>query len=68
MARQRPCPVSLCQRNISIVSKFGVCAVHDDLFRGITYYLKQAERQAQLAVRKGIRQGERVRPSGIILP
>lgn len=68
MARQNPCPVPGCARNISITSKFGVCAVHEDLFKGITYYLQQAQRQAQQTVRKGARPGERRTPSGIYLP
>ncbi len=68
MARQNPCPVPGCQRNISITSKYGVCAVHSDLFEGITYYLQQAQREVNQTRKKGGRPGERVTPSGLILP
>jgi len=66
--RQLPCPAPGCQRNISITSKYGVCAHHNDLFVAITYYLQQAQKQAGQSTRKGGRPGERVSPGGLILP
>jgi len=68
MAKQNPCPVPGCQRNKSLTSKFGVCAVHDSQFAGITFYLQQAQKQAQQATRKGFRPGDRVSPGGLIIP
>ena len=72
MPRQNPCPVPGCARSISVTSRFGVCAVHDDQFRGISYYMQQAQkelvRQQKLAMKKGARPGERVSPGGIIIP
>ena len=68
MAKQFPCPVPGCLRNRSVVSKYGVCAVHDDLFRGITYYLQQAQKEVAQTKRKGGRPGDKVTQSGIILP
>ena len=68
MARQNPCPVPSCQRNRSITSKFGVCAYHDDMFKAMTYYLQQVNKQVAQAKRKGVRPGERVSEHGLILP
>ena len=68
MARQNPCPVPGCGRNISITSRFGVCSVHDFQFEGIEYYLRQAQREVNQARKKGGRPGERVTPGGLILP
>ena len=68
MAKQYPCPVPGCPRNRRMTSGFGVCAVHDDLFRGITYYMQQAQKELAQAQRKGQRPGEKVTQSGLILP
>ena len=72
MARQFPCPVPGCQRNRLQTSGYGVCAVHHDQFEGITYYMNQAqagfEQKQRKAARKGVRPGEKVTESGIILP
>lgn len=68
MAKYNPCPVPSCQRSISITSRYGVCNVHNDLFEGITYYLKQAQKEVNQAKEKGGGPGERVTPSGLILP
>ena len=66
--KQNPCPVPGCQRNISITSKFGVCAVHNEIFVAITYYLMRAQQEANVARKGGVRPGERVLPGGFILP
>lgn len=68
MARQNPCPVPSCPRNISVTSKYGVCNVHNEMFVAITFYLQQAQKQLGQAQRKGARPGERVTESGLILP
>lgn len=68
MARQNPCPVPSCQRNMSVTSRYGVCNVHNDLFEGITYFLQQAQKQAAQAQAKGGRPGEKRTESGLILP
>lgn len=72
MARQNPCPVPGCQRNRLITSKYGVCAVHNDQFEGITYYMSQMRaglaQDQKAAARKGARPGDKVTPSGIFLP
>lgn len=66
--KYNPCPVPGCQRSISITSKYGVCAVHNDLFEGITFYLKRARQEMEAGQKKGVRPGERVTPHGLILP
>jgi len=66
--KYNPCPVPSCQRAISITSQFGVCSVHDDLFQGITYYLKQAQKEVNQTRKAGVRPGERKTPGGLILP
>lgn len=66
--KNNPCPVPGCQRNCSPTSHYGVCAVHNDQFEGITYYLKQGQRQVGQAQRKGARPGEKKTPSGLYLP
>lgn len=66
--RQNPCPVPGCPRNRIVTSKYGVCAVHNDQFEGITYYLQQAQKGQQQAQRKGAKPGERMTPSGLYLP
>ncbi len=66
--RQNPCPVPGCQRNRSVTSKYGVCAVHNDQFEGITYYMKRSQAEVGQAQMKGARPGEKVSPGGIILP
>ena len=67
-----PCPVPGCPRNRQITSNFGVCAHHTEQFAGISYFLQQAQREVEQnqrkAQRSGIRPGEKVTPSGIILP
>lgn len=63
--KTNPCPVPGCQRNKIVTSKYGVCAVHNDQFEGINYFLKMAQQQAQ---RKGARPGERMTEGGIYLP
>ena len=72
MARQYPCPIPGCQRNRLMTSPYGVCATHTELFEAITYYIKMGKKGAvqanQQAMRKGARPGERITPSGIILP
>ncbi len=68
MKRLNPCPVPGCSHNISLTSPFGVCYHHTDMFNAITYYLKKAQEQATAAAKKGGRPGERVSPSGLILP
>lgn len=70
--RQNPCPVPGCPRNVSITSKFGVCAIHTEQFEGITYYLHQAQKEMNQKMKqakmKGVRLGDKITPSGLILP
>ena len=68
MARQNPCPVPGCDRNIMPTSKYGVCGKHQEIFEAITYYMKQAQIQAGVAKRAGGRPGDKITPSGIFLP
>lgn len=68
MARQNPCPVPGCNRNIGFSSKYGVCFYHDDMFQAITYYMKKAQEEIMMARRKGVRPGDIVTKSGLILP
>ena len=68
MARQNPCPVPGCSRNISITSPFGVCAKHTQLFSDMNYYFKKVTEEQQKTRKKGGRPGERVTPGGLILP
>ncbi len=42
--------------------------MHNDLFEGITYYLKQAQKEMSQTQKKGGRPGEKVTESGLILP
>ena len=72
MARQNPCPVPGCQRNVLLTSPYKVCPHHTEQFEGITYFMQMAQKEMMQAQRKGqmkgVRPGERVTPSGIILP
>jgi len=72
MAKQNPCPVPGCQRNRNMTSGYGVCRVHDEQFQGITYYMTQAQKEMNVKMKKqqakGVRPGERITESGIILP
>lgn len=63
-----PCPVPGCNRNISITSKFGVCAKHTELFSDLNYYFQRMQKEANATRKKGGRPGELVSPGGIILP
>jgi len=38
------------------------------MFQAITYYMKQAQIQAGVAKRAGGRPGDKITPSGILLP
>ena len=65
---QNPCPVPDCNQNIGVRSVYPVCHHHDDIMKTMTFYLKKMNEQADSARRKGVRPGENVSPSGIILP
>lgn len=55
-----------------MTSGYGVCRVHDEQFQGITYYMTQAQKEMNVKMKKqqakGVRPGERITESGIILP